>query len=76
MPKLFCVLKQSRAFSNQGYQGPSLGRAGIQLDLAEVDSLSEAQDCAERLLAVNPVGWVVVSSQTGKVIYTAKGGVT
>uniref|UniRef100_S5VV22 Uncharacterized protein n=1 Tax=Pseudomonas phage PaBG TaxID=1335230 RepID=S5VV22_9CAUD len=57
-------------FSEQGYRGPSLSRAGYDLDVAEFDSLSLAITCAQKLLEVNPVGWDVYDSTTGHKVWT------
>jgi hypothetical protein len=68
--KRFCVLKSSRAFSGQGYKGPSLERAGYRLDYAEFDELDDAKTCALKLLGVNPVGWEVHDSVTKRIVYS------
>lgn len=68
--KRYCVLKSSRVFSEQGYSGPSLSRAGYALDVAEFDDLDFAITCAKRLLDVNLVGWDVYDSTTRSVVWT------
>lgn len=68
--KRYCVLKNSRVLSEQGYRGPSLSRAGYALDVAEFDDLDSAVACAQKLLTVNPVGWDVHDSITRRKVWS------
>lgn len=71
-PEKFHVVKSSRAYSGRGYSGPALKSANITLLEAEFDNQSNAESCARKLTAVNPVGFDVYSSKTKECVYRAR----
>jgi hypothetical protein len=55
----WAIHKASRLYGGGTYDGPSIDRAGTYA--GPYATWDEAQEVRERLEAVNPVGWVIVT---------------
>lgn len=62
------LYKQTRIYEGQPYAGYSMEFVRPLRDEAASDDLEEAKHMAEALEQVNPVGWNIWDSTTGKLV--------